>query len=67
MMKCLTGRRRYRVDGLFRKRLVLQVEYTATVWDGGYDFELRKYWRDAMVEDLMIIEAEHRPHPIGAT
>lgn len=63
-MSGLTGRRRYRLGGLFRKKLVLQVQFRDREYDpwGGYAVTR---WRDATVEDLMTIEAAHRPFPVA--
>ena len=51
----LTGKTRYRVG--FRKKLVLQVEYTYATLD---PMDLHQYnqtkWQDAKVEDLNEIE-----------
>lgn len=63
-MSHLTGKRRYRLGGLFRRRLILQVEYRDREYDpwGGYAVTR---WRDAAVEDLMVIQAGHKPFPIA--
>lgn len=63
MSACLTGRRRYRIGGLLRNKLVLQVQFRDRVNDGFGGFPVLS-WRDARVEDLMTIEASHRPHPV---
>ena len=65
-MSGLTGRRRYRLGGLFRKQLVLQVqERKASVCPHTFqDSPTYLVWRDATVEDLMTIEASHRPFPV---
>lgn len=62
-MSALTGKRRYRLGGLFRKKLVLQVQFRDRVWDGHGGFPTVS-WRDATVEDLMIIQASHQPFPV---
>lgn len=61
----VTGNRRYRVGGLFRSRLILQVEYVDYIYAGGGDLDKVLRWRDARVEDLMTISLVHQPHPIA--
>ena len=63
-MSELTGRRRYRLGGLFRKTLVLQVQFRDREYDPWGGFAVLR-WRDATVEDLMTIEASHRPFPVA--
>lgn len=67
-MADLTGRRRYRAGGFFRRHLILQVEERrSSVCPYTFqDSPLRLAWRDATVEDLMTIEACHRPFPVAA-
>lgn len=62
-MNQLTGNRRYRMGGMFRTKLILQVQYKDHELVG-QDFERVLRWRDARVEDLMMIEAVHRPFPV---
>jgi len=55
-MSMRTGAYRYRVAGIFRRTLVLQLEFerqrliSGTQWPPRYAPE--RYWRDATVEDL---------------
>jgi hypothetical protein len=65
-MNDLTGKRRYRLGGFFRRKLILQVEYRWHFDVSHYgDRASRTAWRDAKVEDLMTIQACHTPFPIA--
>lgn len=59
----LTGKRRYRIGGLRRNKLILQVQVRSFDMIGPFA-EPVAIWRDARVEDLMTIEATHRPLPV---
>jgi hypothetical protein len=63
-MSSLTGRRRYRIGGWPRKKLILQVEERTRVWAGPEGIPAL-LWRDATVEDLMILPANSPPFPIA--
>lgn len=62
----ITGKRRYRTHTPFwgQQMLVLQVQEEITDHIGGGYFEPKLVWRDAQVQDLVTIEATHRPFPV---
>jgi hypothetical protein len=62
----LTGRRRYREQKRFMRPslLVLQVEYRTREVDHWGGFAVVR-WRDATVEDLMIISAHCKPMEVA--
>ncbi|WP_062120335.1 hypothetical protein [Aureimonas sp. AU40] len=62
----ITGKRRYRTQRRWFRSdmLVLQVEFHDVSYIGR-SIEPCLSWRDARVEDLMTIEASHRPFPIA--
>jgi hypothetical protein len=60
----ITGKRRYRMGGLFRTKLILQVQIVTHDYSHYGDHNQVFHWRDARVQDLMSIEACHRPFPV---
>jgi len=63
-----TGGFRYRVAGIFRRSLVLQLEFerqrctSGTSWPPRYSPE--RYWRDATLEDLTAEPSPTTQRPI---